>query len=341
VQIWWGDTLLDQRATLDGALDASLRARWVSADAPERVKTNPLEALKDFAAPGALICMLLGALVVAVVPTRDDGWMRSLSAGSDGSAGDGAEQAVNSPVRVASVNDRSNHGDARVVRDRRAILELDAPTPDAPPVAPKDAAKQLVDQIFAGVGELAQKSNRLDEALGSLSVVGTTFAGEPGALGLRAQSGGSGGPLSGEANIGTLGSIGTRGRGGGDAAYGSGVGLIAGRKPQVIVDIIAPPVVVGGLDKELIRRVVRSHSAEIRYCYELALSREPELAGRVMTRFVIAADGAVAIAEVTEGLGDAQLDECLISRLRRWQFPSSRGGGVVVVNYPWQFSPGS
>ncbi|MFT3709172.1 MAG: AgmX/PglI C-terminal domain-containing protein [Archangium sp.] len=345
VRIWWGERLLDQRVCAAGtqlALDSNLRAEWLTAERPERVAADPWSQFKDFAVPLAMIAMLVGALVMAVVPTHESYWYdggTSLAL-DDGSGGAAKVGRATTPVQVAS-GQRSQHGEARVAREREAILSSDTPpTQDAPPVAPKDAAKKLVDELFAGVGEIAKKSPQLDAALGSLAV-GTTFASSGSGFELRGDSGGSFGPVKVAAvGIGGIGPLTTRGRGGGEAAYGSGVGLIAGRKSQIIVDIIAQPVVIGGLDKELISKVMKLHGSEIRYCYENALLGDPELEGRLAVRFVIAENGTVAIAEVTDSLGNSALDDCITSRLRRWHFPSTPGGGVVVVNYPWQFSHG-
>ncbi|MBX5480316.1 MAG: AgmX/PglI C-terminal domain-containing protein [Myxococcaceae bacterium] len=43
------------------------------------------------------------------------------------------------------------------------------------------------------------------------------------------------------------------------------------------------------------------------------------------------------IAETS--LQDAEVEQCILSRINRWRFPEPRGGGVVAVNYPWIFRP--
>jgi hypothetical protein len=30
--------------------------------------------------------------------------------------------------------------------------------------------------------------------------------------------------------------------------------------------------------------------------------------------------------------------DCVLARVRRWRFPEPKGGGEVVVTYPWIFS---
>ena len=99
------------------------------------------------------------------------------------------------------------------------------------------------------------------------------------------------------------------------------------------------PVVKGSLDKEIIRRVVRQHRNEIRYCYEKQLQKKPDLAGKVVVKFVVSATGKVQSAVVAETtLKDEAVEGCVTKRVRRWTFPEPKGGGIVVVKYPFLFS---
>ena len=92
----------------------------------------------------------------------------------------------------------------------------------------------------------------------------------------------------------------------------------------------------GGLDKEIVRRVVRSHVKEIKFCYERELQRRPGLHGRVSVRFVIAPDGNVATVGITESsVGHPAVERCVADAVQRWQFPQAREGGVTFVTYPF------
>jgi hypothetical protein len=94
---------------------------------------------------------------------------------------------------------------------------------------------------------------------------------------------------SAEATIG-LGNLGTIGAG---CGYGSGIGCLGGRRaiaPDVVPGLAQ---VRGQLDKEIIRRVVRRHLNEVRFCYESELQKHPGLQGRVVADFVIASNGLV------------------------------------------------
>ncbi len=99
--------------------------------------------------------------------------------------------------------------------------------------------------------------------------------------------------------------------------------------------------VMGSLDGDVIRRVFRRRQASIRAVYEKALKRNAKLAGKLVVRVVIGADGRVAKAEIAEDtVGDDDLAQALLAVVRRFRFPKPPGGGTVEVRYPFIFSPG-
>lgn len=89
----------------------------------------------------------------------------------------------------------------------------------------------------------------------------------------------------------------------------------------------------GNPDKEVVRRVVRTHIGEIRTCYETALQQQPDLAGTVVATFTIAPDGRVAHASAS-GL-HPDVEGCIAARISTWKFPSPSGGGALHINYPF------
>lgn len=92
--------------------------------------------------------------------------------------------------------------------------------------------------------------------------------------------------------------------------------------------------IAGMLSRDVIRRVVRRHHAEVRHCYELGLQTRPDLAGRVMTRFTIAPTGLVVASSIeSSSVGHARTEMCIASAVRRWAFPTS--DGVTTVTYPF------
>ena len=96
----------------------------------------------------------------------------------------------------------------------------------------------------------------------------------------------------------------------------------------------------GNLDKEIIRRIVRRHLNEVKYCYDQALVRKPKLDGRLVAQFTIAGNGQV-IASVKQSstLGDPTAEMCVVNAIKRWEFPSPTGGGLAIVTYPFTFNP--
>jgi len=99
-------------------------------------------------------------------------------------------------------------------------------------------------------------------------------------------------------------------------------------------------VVRGALDTSLIRRIVRLHFNEVRFCYSKELQSTPGLQGRVVVQFVISEQGAVTTAVISQStLGSPAVEQCVAQAAKRWTFPMPRGGGIVVVNYPFTFQP--
>jgi len=102
----------------------------------------------------------------------------------------------------------------------------------------------------------------------------------------------------------------------------------------------APNAVRGSLDKEIIRRIIRRHINEVKFCYEQELTKKPQLGGRIMVQFTIAASGQV-IASVLQNstMGNAKVENCTVQAVRRWEFPKPLGGGIVIVSYPFVLTP--
>ncbi|MEZ4454785.1 MAG: AgmX/PglI C-terminal domain-containing protein [Nannocystaceae bacterium] len=99
--------------------------------------------------------------------------------------------------------------------------------------------------------------------------------------------------------------------------------------------------VQGQLDPDLIRRIVRAHINEIRYCYNEGLADDPELAGRVAIAFTIGTSGDVTAVSTAEStLADASVPHCMQAAVARWKFPKPDGDAPVQVTYPFVLEPG-
>lgn len=97
----------------------------------------------------------------------------------------------------------------------------------------------------------------------------------------------------------------------------------------------------GRLPPAAIQSIIREHYGKFRACYERGLARDPTLSGRINVRFVIARDGSVSSAAVSDNeIPDCDVAGCLLPVYRSLKFPKPEGGGVVTVVYPIMFAPG-
>jgi TonB family protein len=131
--------------------------------------------------------------------------------------------------------------------------------------------------------------------------------------------------------------IGTKGRGTG---YGGGDGL--GDKNSVAIEPGgAEEDFVGTIDREAVRRVIRSGLREIRGCYERELNKlnkTQKLEGKVVIEWTIADHGRALNAKVKSStLGNRAVENCVRDRLATWRFPEPPTGTVAEVNYPFYF----
>jgi TonB family protein len=162
-----------------------------------------------------------------------------------------------------------------------------------------------------------------------------------GGLGLVGTGTGGGGTGEGTIGLGNFGTIGKGGGGGNGSGYGRGAGGLGGRRARAPDVIPGQANVRGSLDKEIIRRIIRRHINEVKYCYESELTKKADLSGRISVQFTIAATGQV-IASVLQSstMGNLRVENCVVQSVRRWEFPKPMGGGIVIVSYPFNFTAG-
>lgn len=171
--------------------------------------------------------------------------------------------------------------------------------------------------------------------------IGDAFGG--GGLGLSGIGEGGGGRGEG---IG-LDTIGTIGRGAGTCTdancqgIGRGHGRLAkGHTSKAPVMREGATVSTGKIPPEVIQRIVRQNFGRFRVCYENGLRTNPNLQGRVTTRFVISREGTVAnAANGGSDIPDPGVVSCVVSAFYGMSFPAPEGG-IVTVSYPIMFSPG-
>jgi len=92
--------------------------------------------------------------------------------------------------------------------------------------------------------------------------------------------------------------------------------------------------VQGSLDRQSMHRVVRQHLDEIRRCQQ----RASVTSGRLELQLTIAPSGEVVASTVDRSSATSpQLERCVASAVQSWCFPRPKGGGMVVVSYPFVF----
>jgi biopolymer transport protein ExbD len=135
-----------------------------------------------------------------------------------------------------------------------------------------------------------------------------------------------------------VGRLGTRGRGG---KYGNEAGVVRIRKQigRKVILSIGRPDIKGSLSREVIRRVIYSHRDQVKYCYSKELPSNPNLSGKVSTKFIISPKGYVTQATISATtLHNKAVERCLAGKIRTWKFPEPKCGGIVIVNYPFIFN---
>lgn len=188
-------------------------------------------------------------------------------------------------------------------------------------------ASGAVSNVF-GPGGLGTGINN---AMGGLRGTEMGDAGGAGGLGTRGTGAGGGGNSLG------IGGLGTHGHGRGTGGYGN-IDL-GGRGKGTTRIVPGKTIIQGSLSKEEIGRVIRRNLARFKYCYEKQLNANPNLAGKVSVYFTIAPTGDVASASVREtSMNDESVEACVVKVMTSLKFPKPRGGGIVVVTYPFVFA---
>jgi TonB family protein len=251
--------------------------------------------------------------------------------GPEGQAGDRKAKPVQGRRSIAGhVAPKDAREAAGEVRKNPLLVALDgAMTGSAAEVFKNQSALGPEAETF--LGEMEAPLIASSFGVGGLSSVGTGAGG-----------GGTGEHTYGLGGLGTLGKYGSGvGPGSGPGTrYGVGMGTLR-RRAAITPDVfIGAASVRGTLDKEIIRRIVRRHLNEVKYCYDQALARQPKLDGRLVAQFTIAGSGQVLASVVQSStLGSPAVEMCVANAIKRWQFPAPEKGGLAIVSYPFQFSP--
>ncbi|MCB9744254.1 MAG: AgmX/PglI C-terminal domain-containing protein [Alphaproteobacteria bacterium] len=210
-------------------------------------------------------------------------------------------------------------GDARRMEQDRQIAETAG-------ILGRLSDNGALDDLMGGGG---LNQNILGGVGGLLGVKGVQM----GTNGLSSRGGGLGG---GGTAVGGV-DVGTKGSG---SDYYAGGGDLGPKKEGGIVSVQGS-LVVGALDRAQVDAVIKRNLARFRYCYQRELTRDPELSGKVVVKFVIAKDGTVSAADIKAStLGNEAVHGCMVGKMMTLEFPEPKGGGIVMVSYPFLFSPG-
>jgi hypothetical protein len=105
------------------------------------------------------------------------------------------------------------------------------------------------------------------------------------------------------------------------------------------IDPKDPELQAARLPPEVIQSAVRSRYDAFRRCYEAGLALNPQLTGKVVTRFVIGLDGRVSKSYVQDNtLPDCGVAHCIRDEIAKIVFPEPKLGIVTVV-YPIMLAP--
>ena len=101
----------------------------------------------------------------------------------------------------------------------------------------------------------------------------------------------------------------------------------------------------GTLAMGAVRAVVDAHMSAIQRCYEGALIRNPNIAGKVTLEWTIGTDGTVTKAGSKLATLNSTNDviDCMLASLATWRFPAPEGWRCcrvvsVPVSTPWKSS---
>jgi len=95
----------------------------------------------------------------------------------------------------------------------------------------------------------------------------------------------------------------------------------------------------GELPKAMVKSYIATKMGAIISCYEKGLRANPDLSGKVKVAFLIQPTGGVLGARVDDSsLNNSSVEECILNKIKNWQFPPAKGGGSTKVVYPFVFS---
>jgi hypothetical protein len=247
------------------------------------------------------------------------------------------------PRESAKIEEQLKQQVVKIVKHVEQRTKTVAPTTMSDVTATTTPTKKNAEMVkrqgaLSVLGSLKSGKNRGGLNLGAVNTTaGAGLGGTGGSGGVQTSLYGKGinsAPLGPGQNISGGGGYGTKGKGGGQAGYGS-LSLVgsAGGAP---IPLGAEAEVAAGLDKSAIDEVIRRNLGQVRFCYEQALQGNAGLNGRVAMGFTIGGNGLVKSASVeNSSMANKGVEDCITMRLKTWKFPLPQGGVDVKVTYPF------
>jgi TonB family protein len=102
--------------------------------------------------------------------------------------------------------------------------------------------------------------------------------------------------------------------------------------------ILPTAVVVGGVSNQAVEDSVEANHDAIAACYDGERLKKPGLAGKVLVRFIIDANGTVSsVATKSSSLRHPATEACLEGVIKAATFPELLRGKRAIVTYPFVF----
>lgn len=118
---------------------------------------------------------------------------------------------------------------------------------------------------------------------------------------------------------------------------------LAEKGSVMVAGVPVEKIAVSTIDPDAIRRLLREHIPQFRYCYqkELDVSEKPDGFQGVMNfRFFIGSEGRVQRSAITsDEITSDKVRDCMKNVLHGIQFPAPHGGRTVEVNQPMNLYP--
>ncbi len=130
------------------------------------------------------------------------------------------------------------------------------------------------------------------------------------------------------------------GRGGGFGGITPGRGELSGRVSSRFRIVMSKLTVTGALSREIVRRIMRRHINEVKYCFQKKQHQQPKLEGTLVLSYTMDPRGRVIRSKVSEGtLKNRKVELCVQRSAQRWLYPKPADGKPVEVSCEFGFYP--